>query len=99
MPKNRRIAVMLNLEWPYKRHSGVFAGTQQYAEEQDWHSIIDEFAHDTLPARASKSIPYDGVIARANPQLAERANRLGVPVVNIWNRSPARGLLVRVFLY
>ncbi len=98
MPKNRRIAVMLNLEWPYKRHSGVFAGTQQYAEEQDWHSIIDEFAHDTLPARASKSIPYDGVIARANPQLAERANRLGVPVVNIWNSSPARDLLPGVFV-
>jgi hypothetical protein len=78
--KPRRVALMLDLEWPYKRHASTFAGTQRFAEEHGWQSIIDEFAHDTLPARRTKSTPYDGIIARANIQLAERATRLGVPV-------------------
>ena len=95
--KPRRVALMLDLEWPYKRHASTFAGTQRYAEEHGWHSIIDEFAHDTLPARRTRSIPYDGIIARANTQLAERAARLGVPVVNVWLSSPAREMLPGVF--
>ncbi len=93
----RRVAVMLDLQWPYKRHADVFAGTQQYAETQNWHTIIDEFAHNTLPARRGKSVPYDGVIARANFPLAERALRLGVPVVNVWASSPTRSLLPGVY--
>lgn len=93
----RRVALMLDLEWPYKRHASIFAGTQQYAEEQGWRSIIDEFAHDTLPASRTKSIPYDGIIARANQQLAQRAIRLGVPVVNVWLSSPVWEMLPGVF--
>lgn len=95
--KPRRVALMLDLEWPYKRHASTFAGTQRYAEEQGWQSIIDEFAHDTLPTRRTKAIPYDGVIARANSQLAERATRLGVPVVNVWLSSPVWEMLPGVF--
>ena len=88
---------MLDLNWPYKRHAGIFAGTQQFAKEHGWHSIIDEFTHDTLPARKTKALPYDGVIARVNTQLAERAARLGVPVVNVWLSSPAWQAVPGVF--
>lgn len=88
---------MLEMKWPYKRHVGVFAGTQRYAEERGWDSIIDEHAGDTLPMRRSKAIPYDGVIGRATKKLAERASRLGVPVVNVWFTSPVRGKLPGVF--
>ena len=98
MPTLRpRVAIMLDLIWPYKRHAGIFAGTQQYANEHGWDSIIDEFTHDTLPPRRSKRIPYDGVIARANTQLAERAVNLGVPLVNVWFSSPAWQLVPGVF--
>ena len=76
MAKPSRVAVMLNLDWPYKRHAGIFAGTQQYAEEQGWESIVDEYADATLPAQPTKRIPYDGVIARATSKLARRAARL-----------------------
>ena len=51
MSRSFRIGIMLDLAWPYKRHASVFAGSQQYAEEQGWESIIDEFTHDTLPAK------------------------------------------------
>ena len=95
--KRRRVAMMLELEWPYKRHAGVFAGTQRYAEEQGWESIVDEYAYDTLPSRRTNWIPYDGIVARATKALAERATRIGVPVVNVWRSSPAQDLLPGVF--
>ena len=55
--KPKRVAIMLDLQWPYKRHASTFAGTQQFAKEHGWHSIIDEFAHDTLPKRRGKPYP------------------------------------------
>lgn len=88
---------MLDLQWPYKRHSEIFAGVQRYAEEQGWVSIIDEFAHDTLHRKRSPADRYDGIVARANRQLARRAVQLGVPVVNVWPSSPVRHLLPGVF--
>jgi LacI family transcriptional regulator len=94
--KPPRVAIMLDLQWPYKRHAGVFAGVQRYAEECGWVSIIDEFADDTL-RRERGAERYDGIIARANPLLARRAANRGVPVVNVWPSSPARHLLPGVF--
>ena len=72
---------MLDLEWPYKRHTGIFAGTQRYAREQGWESTIDEYVAEKLPARRTKSIPYDGIIGRVTKRLAKRAARIGLPVV------------------
>ena len=102
MPKIRRVAFMLELEWPYKRHAGIFAGAVQYAQEQGWESIVDEYADDTLPLRPAKSnlaktASYDGVIARATRKLALRAARSDVPVVNVWLNSPVRKLLPGVY--
>ncbi|QOV92023.1 substrate-binding domain-containing protein [Humisphaera borealis] len=95
--KPRRVALMLDLQWPYKRHSQVFAGIQRYAEAQGWISVIDEFVHNTLPGRSGRAVPYDGIVARGNHRLATRAARLGVPVVNVWSSSPARHLIPGVF--
>ena len=97
MPRPRRVAVMLDLKWPYKRHTGIFAGTQRYAQEQGWESIIDEYADDTLPARSTKAVPYDGIIARATRKLAQRARHLNVPLVNVWFSSPVWRVLPCVF--
>lgn len=88
---------MLDLQWPYKRHSEVFAGVQRYAEEHGWVTIIDEFAHDTLRRKRSPTERYDGIVARANHLLARQADKLGVAVVNVWPSSPARHLLPGVF--
>ncbi|MDH3582587.1 MAG: substrate-binding domain-containing protein [Phycisphaerae bacterium] len=88
---------MLELEWSYKRHAGIFAGAQQYAQEQGWESTIDEFVTERLPVRRTKSLPYDGVISRASKKLAQRAGRLGLPVVNVWVGSPVRQQLPGVF--
>ena len=77
-PAPRRVAFMLELQWPYKRHTGIFAGAQRYAQEQGWESTIDDYVAEQLPAKRTKSLPYDGVIGRASKKLAERAERLGL---------------------
>ncbi len=96
-PKTRRVAVMLDLGWALKRHTAVFAGTQRFAREHGWTSTVDEFARDTLLRRSSKSVPYDGIIARASKRLAEQAARHHLPLVNVWFSSPARDMLPGVF--
>jgi LacI family transcriptional regulator len=93
-PRIRRVAVMLDLQWTYKRHAAVFTGIQQYAASAGWETILDEFAHETLAGRRTV---YDGVIARANLALAHRAQRRGVPVVNVWPSSPARNTVPGVY--
>ena len=86
----RRVAIMLDLQWPFKRHSEIFSGIQRYAEEHGWISILDEFVHDTLQRKRSEANRYDGIVARVNHPLARRASKLGVPLVNVWPSSPAR---------
>lgn len=88
---------MLDLRWPFKRHSEIYAGVQQYAKEHGWISIIDEFAQETLRRRRGPIEPYDGIVARANRPLAVQAAKLGVPVVNVWPSSPVRDQLPGVF--
>jgi LacI family transcriptional regulator len=91
------VALTLELDWPYKRHAGIFAGTQQYAREQGWETSIDEYAAETLGAHPEQPPPYDGIIARATRKLARQAARRGVPVVNVWLSSPACRSLPGVF--
>lgn len=97
MPPKRRVAVMFELEMPHKRHADVFAGTQQYAREHRWQTIIDEFAAETLERSETDSLPYDGVIGRANEKLARIALLHGLPVVNVWVSSRACHRLPGVF--
>ncbi len=95
--KPRRVALMLELEWPLKRHVALFAGLQRYAQQHSWVTTIDEVICDKLPPRRTKSLPYDGIIGRVSGTLAEQAIRLSLPVVNVWFSSPAREMLPGVF--
>lgn len=97
MPKSPRVAIKLDLRWPLKRHAHIFAGTQRYAVEHGWESIIDEYADEHLAEASAKSLPFGGVIGRVNAKLAEHGQRLGVPLVNVWFNSPAKDDLPGVF--
>ena len=88
MPK-RRVAVMLESHWPYKRHADVFVGAQQYAREHGWESTIDEYVANTLMSPKPGVPAYDGIIARVTQELARRAAHLRIPLVNVWASSPA----------
>ena len=88
MAENRRVAMAVELSWPYKRHHDVFAGSHRYAQEQGgWKFILDEYPELTLEADLSKP-SYDGIIGRATPRLAAAARAAGIPLVNVWNNSP-----------
>ena len=95
--KPRRVALMLDLVWPLKRHAHIFAGTQRYADEHGWESIIDEYAYEQLSQQSPNSLSYDGVIGRVNAKLANLGRQLGLPLVNIWYSSPAKAKLPGVF--
>ncbi len=93
MAAKLRIALNLELNWPLKRHIGIFEGTQRYAAQcPDWECVIDEFVEDTIRRSHRGSPPYDGVIARANRKLAGLARARRMPIVNVWMNSPAKGL-------
>jgi len=88
MAQRRRVAIMLELDWPYKRHHGVFAGTQEYALQCGrWECTIDPHPELILEAKDAARA-YDGIIARATPALVAAARRAGVPLVNVWASSP-----------
>ncbi|NQU25036.1 MAG: substrate-binding domain-containing protein [Candidatus Nealsonbacteria bacterium] len=87
MAKQRRVAVTVELEWPYKRHHEVFAGIQHYARQRgNWECIPDLYAGPSLDAKRSKP-PYDGIIARVTPTLFEWTRQAGIPLVNVWFNS------------
>ena len=83
---------MLGLDWPYRRHTDIFEGTQRYAAQHGWHCDIDEFVDRTLSKCSRKTVPYDGVIARATQAVAAQTARLKLPIVNVWASTPAKGL-------
>ena len=87
---NTRRVAFLDLQWPYKRHAGVFAGANRYAQEQGWETTIDDYVDEELQNCRPGQIPYDGVIGRASKKLAEQAGRLTLPVVNTWVSSPVK---------
>ena len=97
MPRPLRVAVMLDLQWPYKRHAGVLTGVLQYSQKQNWEIVVDEFVDDTLTHGSADTPPYDGIIARATKKLALRANKLHIPLVNVWLSSPAWKIIPGVF--
>jgi len=87
----RRVAVMIDLDWPLKYHVEVVAGCQQYATRAGWDYTINPFAGQALASHRGGG-PYDGVLGRATQKLADTARQAGVPVVNVWMNSPARQL-------
>jgi LacI family transcriptional regulator len=83
MAKRKHVAIVLDLTWPYKRHHGVFAGTQEYAEQHNhWDCTIDAYIEHQLNEEGAES-GYDGIIARATQPLADAAKRAGIPLVNV----------------
>ena len=88
-PKKRRIAVAINMGYPFCHHYQPFAGIQHYAREHaDWECVVDPFV--SLVGKHADDRKMDGVIGRVSADLATQATRARVPIVNIWSGSPAR---------
>lgn len=97
MPNQRRIAVMMDLDKLFKNHVVVFAGIHRYAQEAGWQLILDDWADRMLPTQAGARPPYEGLIGRITTLGANRARRLGIPVVNLHLNGPVAAQLPGVF--
>jgi LacI family transcriptional regulator len=90
-----KVAVMIKLDYSLSHHIQVFSGIQRYAATTGrWRVVIDPFAYQQVTGDGDG---YAGVIGRATSQLAEQAERHGVPAVNVWARSPVARRLPSVF--
>ena len=90
-PRRPRIAISLELDQGFKRHQESYAGCHQYADAAGWHCTIEP-AIDRVLMESRGPIPFDGILARATPEIARAARKKNVPLVNIWLNSPVQEL-------
>jgi LacI family transcriptional regulator len=101
-PKRRkRVAIILDLDWPYRRQIDVFQGIHEYAaQHSDWECVLLPIA-ESLPGEveyptAGVPLSWDGIITRATAEMAEEARRQGIAIVNVWSNSPVADLVPTV---
>jgi LacI family transcriptional regulator len=82
MPK---IALAMELDWVVSHHYDIIHGVQSYAADAgDWELAIGRFPE----IRLDHGVKFDGIVGRITPSILERAQALGIPVVNVWQNSP-----------
>jgi DNA-binding LacI/PurR family transcriptional regulator len=73
------------MEWGLRHHSEIYAGCQKFASEANWETSIIPSSHKALETQF-----YDGIIARTGNRLHDTALKNGIPLVNVWQNSPAK---------
>ena len=86
MPK--RVAVCLEMEWGYKRHLETYAGVHKYADEAGWDCVTTPSVERVLHPNSSVA-SFDGILGRITEPLAQAAQKIEIPAVNVWLNSPA----------
>jgi LacI family transcriptional regulator len=100
MPTPLRIGLSLEIHLVYKHHLQVYLGAQKYADERGWKIYIDDGIEFTLASKASRRLPYDGIIARVhegNLDMVRLAAKHNIPLVNVHYSSPVTDRLPGVF--
>jgi LacI family transcriptional regulator len=88
--KPKRIAIAIELDFPFPHHYDCCRGIQRYADERGWRTVIDP--HLVGMTGQAGPAEYDGVVGRITRQAAEAARVNGIPVVNHWLNSPAKDM-------
>lgn len=84
----RHVAVVIDLNWPFKRHYEIFAGIRDFAEKHaDWTIDLGNFPDHEI----SLGKRYDGMVGRIGRDCFVAAQNAGIPVVNTWIDSPVAG--------
>lgn len=90
--KRRTVAIILDLDWPYKRQIDLYHGIIAKCEDYGWEHVLLPLAEGISAEHelheAQGILPFDGIIARATEGLADEAERAGIPLVNVWMNSP-----------
>lgn len=87
----RRVAISLEMDFGFKRHLEVYAGCQSYADQAGWDCSIQP-AIDRVLQGENGGASFDGVLARATPELMVEARKLKVPIINVWLNSPVKNV-------
>ena len=78
------------MEWGFKRHLEIYAGSQRFADESSWDCTIHPAIDRALNSKGPPA--FDGIIARATSSIAAAAAKARIPVVNVWLNSPVTHL-------
>jgi LacI family transcriptional regulator len=80
MKNRKKVAVVMELDWPYKRHYEIFAGIREYAEQQGtWDLEPGDFPQCEM----RNGVKYDGIIGRITEEILAAGRKAKVPVVNV----------------
>ena len=79
-----KVAFALEMEWGLKHHSEIYAGCQKFANEANWETSIIPNSPKVLETGS-----YDGIIARVGTSFQKMALCKKIPLVNVWQNSPA----------
>ena len=60
--KAKRVAIVLEVEWGYKRHPETYAGCQRYADEAGWQCSITPSTASLLKAKGVEP-SFDALLA------------------------------------
>ncbi|BCX46307.1 DNA transcription repressor specific for xylose [Haloferula helveola] len=85
-----KVAISLEMDWGFNRHQETFAGCHAYAQKAGWECQIHP-APDRMLTSSGK-LPFDGILARVTPDMAKAAKQAGIPIVNVWMNTPAKGV-------
>lgn len=84
-----KIAIGIDLDWPFEHHYGIARGILQYGKERGWDCGLEPWMETTEDIDDVPDI-YDGIISRVNPSLKEVCERKKIPLVNVWFNSPVK---------
>lgn len=77
----KHIAITIDLKFAFPWHQDCYQGIMRYAQRHGWRCSLDLYASGV--GGDLSAVPYDGVIGRIPDEVAERVQRLGVPMSNL----------------
>jgi LacI family transcriptional regulator len=87
--KKWRIGVVIQTQHLHAEDQQLYLGVRDFGNEHDaFDCILAPFAADELVHGSARAKPYDGLLAQATPALVAAAQRLHIPVVDVWRDSP-----------
>ena len=84
-----KIAIGIDLDWPFEHHYGIVQGILEYGKERDWECSFEPWMERTAEIN-DISDEFDGVISRCTESLYRTCLKKRIPLVNVWYNSPVK---------
>lgn len=88
MSRKRRIGVAINAQHLHAEDQQLYRGIRKYSQQHTgFECVLAPFALDDLRQANPSSPPFDGLLAQATRELVDEADRLQIPIVDVWRDS------------